>query len=215
MGVIKYKVNTRYNRDNIVKFLCSTDTDNSFITEKQAADYVSNYLKRIPQQIMDALEKEKWEIIITDESLEEKFGYNFKIYGLTDREYKIIYTYSYPTAIEYGLGHEIGHFMDMYLGNISDTPEWIKIFHNHTDLADISPYYFTVGYGEIKKEEYFADCFLMYVNEPETLKRCNRSSYDLFRKLFDNIGVITELINNPVSPDSCFSNGLQIEHSIW
>lgn len=198
MSFIEYDIKPHTLKE-IKDFLFNNDTDKKqwFFTNGQAKEYVDDYLKRIPEQISGVLNifaGNGWKVIITDDNLEEKFGYNYEIYGVTDKEHKIIYVYAYPLAIEYGLGHELGHFVDIYLGNISGSNEWNKCFHQHKQLPNIPCFYFTVGYGEISKEEYFADSFLLYLNDAELLQQCNVAVYNMFVKFFKNIHVLIEAV---------------------
>lgn len=43
-------------------------------------------------------------------------------------------------------------------------------------------------------KEYFAECFLLFINGPILLKKINVSAYYLFEKLINNIDAIVELI---------------------
>lgn len=198
MSFIEYDIKPHTLKE-IKDFLFNNDADKKqwFFTNGQAKEYVDDYLKRIPEQISGVLNifaDNGWRVIITDDNLEEKFGYNYEIYGVTDKEHKIIYVYAHPLAIEYGLGHELGHFVDIYLGNISGSNEWNKCFHQHKQLPNIPCFYFTVGYGEISKEEYFADSFLLYLNDAELLQQCNVAVYNMFVKFFKNIHVLIEAV---------------------
>ena len=154
---IEYKI--QYTRGNIVhNFLFNNDTKEWFLSEKQAKACVEPYLSKIPESLLIAFKNEGWKITITNENLEKRYGYDFEIYGVTDREDKHIYVYSYEDAIKYGLGHEIGHFVDIYLGNVSFTRDWKDIAMKHKK-TNIPPVYFGTGEGENPKDEYFADCF--------------------------------------------------------
>lgn len=147
---ITYHMVPKYTKDNLVKdYLFSDSRDKKwFLTESQANTAVRKYLDKVPTAILNAFQKEDWHIIVTNENLEQKYGYNFEIYGVTDRDEKTIYIYSHQDALNYGLGHEIGHFLDEYLGFISDTEEWKRrkrsiasTFHHLCPSAIIVSYY--------------------------------------------------------------------------
>ena len=95
--------------------------------------------------------------------------------------------------MSYGLGHEIGHFLDEYLGFISDTEEWKGLHTGHKKLPKIPVFYFSEP--EETDYEYFADCFLLYLNEPTLLYDCNKHVYEMFEKIFTNIGAIVEIVS--------------------
>lgn len=109
---IIYDFTKTYSREDIADFLLNFGNNkrNWFLTETQAREAVDAYLKKIPSAIISALEKEGWVIVITDRNLEEKYGYNYEIYGVTDKEEKRIYIYTHKEGIEYALAHELGHF---------------------------------------------------------------------------------------------------------
>ena len=121
---IEYKIKPYFTKDTLMSFLCK---DINYIDADKAKSYVEGYLSKIPVQILNVFDSENWKIIITNEDLKEKFGFTYDIYGVTDYDAKTIYTYASEDAIQYGLGHEIGHFVDMYMGDLSQTLEWDKL----------------------------------------------------------------------------------------
>lgn len=192
---LTYHMVPKYTKDNLVKdYLFNDSRDKKwFLTESQANTAVRKYLNKVPTAILNAFQKEDWHIIVTNENLEQKYGYNFEIYGVTDRDKKTIYIYSHQDALNYGLGHEIGHFLDEYLGFISDTEEWKGLHTGHKKLPKIPVFYFSEP--EETDYEYFADCFLLYLNEPTLLYDCNKHVYEMFEKIFTNIGAIVEIVS--------------------
>lgn len=192
---IEYNITLKYTKNNIIDFLCREDDKKWFLHKNDLKNYIEKYILKIPEPILKAFDKEGWKIILTNENLEDKFGYDFEIYGVTDKNYKTIYTYAYPVAITYGLGHEIGHFVDIFLGNISRTNQWKNICKEHKELSDMPIYYFTLNKCEFYDEEYFADSFLLFLNDKTLLKRCNESAYNLFDRLFNNIDIIIDIIS--------------------
>ena len=192
---IEYNIPFKYTKDNIIDFLCENDDKDWFLHKNDLKNYVEEYISKIPEQILKIFDKEGWKIILTNENLEDKFGFNFEIYGVTDKDYKTIYTYAHPVAITYGLGHEIGHFVDIFLGNISRTNQWKNICKQHKELSDMPIYYFTLNKCEFYDEEYFADSFLLFLNDKTLLKKCNESAYNLFDRLFKNIDTVIDVVS--------------------
>lgn len=192
---LAYHMVPKYTKDNLVKdYLFSDSRDKKwFLTESQANTAVRKYLNKVPTAILNAFQKEDWHIIVTNENLEQKYGYNFEIYGVTDRDEKTIYIYSHQDALNYGLGHEIGHFLDEYLGFISDTEEWKRLHIDHKKLPKIPVFYFSEP--EETDYEYFADCFLLYLNDSTLLYDCNKHAYEIFEKIFTNIEAIVEIVS--------------------
>ena len=192
MNIFLYNFNAKYTRENIAKdFLFKEDSRNWFLTEKQLKEYLTQYIAFIPQPIWNALEKENWKIYFTNEELEKKFNISFEIYGITDYENKVIYVYAHELGIRYSLAHEIGHFLDEYFGKISNLTEWEQIKEGHQKSNEIPIYYFT---DMDNNEEYFADCFLLYVNNKKLLEKCNKRACNLFDKIVNNMDALTEIL---------------------
>ena len=195
---IEYKIKPYFTKDTLMSFLCK---DINYIDADKAKSYVEGYLSKIPVQILNVFDSENWKIIITNEDLKEKFGFTYDIYGVTDYDAKTIYTYASEDAIQYGLGHEIGHFVDMYMGDLSQTLEWDKLVK--TINPQYTPaYYFTLGNDENKGLEYFADSFLLYINDKLLLTRCSLEVNKFWNRLFDYLDDILKVISeNTIKPN--------------
>ena len=193
--IIKYSISKRYTRDNIVKdFIFKPREIEWFLTKFQAKREIKQYIDMIPSVFFAILEHEGWSIVITDENLEQKFGFRYDIYGVTDEENKIIYVYAHQLAVKYALAHEIGHFIDSYLGNISKTYDWKKVRESHERYPsnkELDTYYFTEK--EENDKEYFANCFLLYVNDKGSLYKVNQYAYKIMKRIFENIENIFNL----------------------
>lgn len=189
---IEYDIKPIFTKATLMNFLCQ-DSDNDCLTLNETKKCVKKYLSKIPDQILNVFSQKNWKIVITNEKLEEKFGYNFEIWGLTDFENKTIYTYASEKAINYGLGHEIGHFIDMYMGNLSDTMQWENLVQTINTKVTTS-YYFTLGICENKNQEYFADYFMLYINDNDLAKICSSKVYSFWNKLFLNLNEIIRVI---------------------
>lgn len=193
--LVKYSISERYTKDNLAKdFIFKPQTKEWFLTESQAKKEVDAYLNTVPEAILDALSYEGWSIEITDTNLESRFGFKYEIYGVTDEESKTIYVYAYPLAVKYALAHEIGHFVDSYLGNVSKMHDWkrISVLHeNYPSNKELVTFYFTDK--EENDKEYFANCFLLYINDKDLLKKVNKRAYQVMERICDNIEYIVEL----------------------
>ena len=202
-----YRITPKYTKDNFVKEYLFCDTEEKwFLTENQADLAVKKYLQKVPEAILTAFQKENWHIIVTNENLEQKYGYDFEIYGVTDREEKTIYIYAHQDAVNYGLGHELGHFLDEYLGFVSEAKEWKELCLKHYQIYGMPIFYFSEP--NETEEEYFADCFLLYLNESSILEKCNKDVFEMFKKIFTNIDAIVEIISgNNVKDSSSHRNG--------
>lgn len=187
-----YTIETQYNKDNIKDFLLKNDTRHWFLSENHAKKYVQEYSKKIPFTIFNAIEKEGWTIEITNKDIQKLYNIRYEIYGITIEDEKKIYVCSHELAIQYALAHEIGHFLDRYLEHISWTFRWKEIHSLHKKDVSVPEYYFTDESNN--DEEYFAECFLLFINDPILLKKINVSAYYLFEKIMNNIDAIVELI---------------------
>lgn len=199
--IVEYATNTSNWKDKEIEpysGFFGIDTD-------KAKNYVEEYLSKIPVQILKAFDSENWKIIITNEELKEKFGFTYEIYGVTDYDTKTIYTYASEDAIQYGLGHEIGHFVDMYMGDLSQTLEWNKLVK--TINPQYTPaYYFTLGNNENKGLEYFADSFLLYINDKLLLTKCSLEVSKFWDRLFDYLDDILKVISENTIKTNIFTS---------
>lgn len=191
MSLFTYDLIQKYDKNNLVKdFLFQDDQHGWFLTKTQLTDYLKRYIPKIPASILDAMETAGWQIVFTNKSLEDKFLVTFEVYGMTDYNEKTAYVYAHELGIQYSLAHEIGHFLDNFLNNISNTTEWNAVKQEHKDFR-IPAYYFS---DKDNAEEYFANCFLLYINDKELLRKCNNRACLLFDKIVNNMDAIMEII---------------------
>lgn len=162
-----------------------------FLTESHLRDAVQEYLNKIPKQLLNIFSEEGWTCVITNtRNLEKEYGYNFEIYGLTDYNKKQIIVYATQDGINFSLSHELGHFLDCYLGNISNTQSWKYIYDRfNTNRSYVDARYFS---DKDTPAEYFANCFLLYVNDKNSLKRISSSAYEFFEKTLTHLKYIRE-----------------------
>ena len=82
--------------------------------ETKVVDRVDLTLKRVPFYILDAFEKKEWKIVLTN-TLPSVEGEITDISGATIAEEKTVYLLGNEMAVDYGLVHELGHFVDAYM----------------------------------------------------------------------------------------------------
>lgn len=89
----------------------------------------------------------------------------------------------------------------MYMGDLSQTLEWDKLVK--TINPQYTPaYYFTLGNDENKGLEYFADSFLLYINDKLLLTRCSLEVNKFWNRLFDYLDDILKVISeNTIKPN--------------
>lgn len=191
-----YKLSERYTKNNLARDFLFSTSKLFYLTRNQAKKETEKYLDRIPESLLTAFSSEGWKIIITDENLEDRFNIPYDIYGITDSNDKTIYVYAFSLALQYSLAHELGHFLDYYLGNISKMKDWSAIWLAHRNIPnnrELNEYYFTER--ENSALEYFANCVLLYINDKHLLQKCNRCACELMDKIFDNLDGIVELFS--------------------
>lgn len=186
----------KYTKKNLIDdFLFQDDYRKWFFSEMEGKEYLYEYLEKFKSfaSLLDVMAKHNWSIRFTAQNLERKYDYSYEIYGITLYEQKQIYLYSHEYAIQYALIHEIGHFLDEYLGYISKTKQWSEIKQKHRKITG-TDYYFTDKENE--NTEYFANCFLLYINDPGLLQQSNQDAYLLFKKIEKNIDKMIDVIES-------------------
>lgn len=160
-----------------------------FFSKKQIEELVEDILKRIPQRLLDVLEKLDWKIIITNtRNLEEECSSNIKIYGYTNFEKKEIKVYATKEGIRESLPHELAHFLDSLI-NITNTYEWKKIYEEEKECFRLmSNYYTSINHFS----ECFTDSFMLFVIDNFQLKKYAPKTYSVIENIFEYIEYIID-----------------------
>ncbi len=150
-------------------------------------------LKRIPEELIRRLYDIGVTINTTDDIGEySKYGRVTSKYSHKNKTITMQKTYSNEVVLLHEIGHAIS-YNELPVIKLSDTYRFKKIYENERDLIfpDGEKFYyrnFNVKYEYIKvnSEEYFAQCFSMYVlgTLPKETK-----TYDFFEKYFKEKGV--------------------------
>ncbi|MBM6861101.1 hypothetical protein H9X78_11555 [Clostridium saudiense] len=196
----------------LIILLCPCITDiykynkvsiNSMISELKAEDVeeplyfnIESTLKRLPNELIRRLYDIGVTINTTDDIGEcSKYGRVTSKYSHKNKTITIQKTYSNEAVLLHEIGHAIS-YNELPIIKLSDTYKFKKIYENEKDL--IFPdgeklYYhnFNVKYEYLKvnSEEYFAQCFSMYMLEilPEEAK-----TYKFFEEYFKESGIKDE-----------------------
>ena len=133
---------------------------------------------RIPERIREAFEAGGFRIKMTEWDVAEEAyapygGYRGigRIKAVTDYERKMIYVNDeWPNAII----HEMGHFLNDFLGMYSSRPENRQLFHREAGKISL--------YAASSDREYFAEAFRLYVTEPVLLGLISPESFAMVEK---------------------------------
>lgn len=162
---------------NIQYSYINLSTINDFIFDKdnelfcdiaELKSTVINILTSLPGIIIERFEQTHWTIEFTNtKNLEEMYNIDYEIEGITDFEHKIIYIYAKRSYIYSSLLHEIGHFIDWYLGTISLDIRWDNIFNTNRNKILNSNLFpdLSLSNNNISSFECFADIMSIYLSQ--------------------------------------------------
>ncbi len=147
----------------------------------ERANYIWNEI--IPDNIKQLLTDNGWKITVSGTDLSPRFGFDFKISGITLYDEKIIYIDKRKKDVNHALIHEIGHAIDIINDWPSLSDEFSEIFKtekddfNKCDTESIGD-----GHHTSSAVEYFASVFhQIFVNE-EKCKEFVPRSYEFVSK---------------------------------
>lgn len=130
--------------------------DNSIETEN--INYAYNYWYLLPENIQNKFKDNNWNIVLTNENLEDKFNIDYDIIAITipnNDNSGTIYIENRQSAIRKAFLHEIGHFIDVSLNFISNTEEFNTVYNEEGNVY-LKSDKFKNNYN---KQEFFAEAF--------------------------------------------------------
>lgn len=113
--------------DNLVPSMFIADTEDCNIK------HAYGMYRLLPSYIRNAVEREGWQIVVTNEDLQEKFDRPTPVAGITVPAENRIYLKNSAAVLRYSTYHEVGHVLDYICNNASETPEFIEIFEEEND----------------------------------------------------------------------------------
>lgn len=141
---------------------------------------VNQQLALVPAYIQDAFVRNEWGVYVTDINIGQTY-YNGKfarVMASTNYEEKRILIESRLDAAYESPIHEVGHWFDLYLGFVTDSPEFTAIYSSES-AAFIRSY----GSDCVRDEmEFFSEGFWQYVIAPEQLKATSPQLYDFIHE---------------------------------
>lgn len=130
------------------------------------ADQTMEYLRLLPEKALEALNKDKWYLIITPRNLEKVYHSGVEnTIGLTIYYKKRIYIKNDEYSIDSCTLHEIGHALDAMNNYQSFTEGFNDIYNEESAASGLSKYFTSSA------TEYFAETFQNYFINPELTKK--------------------------------------------
>ncbi|WP_026653434.1 anthrax toxin lethal factor-related metalloendopeptidase [Butyrivibrio proteoclasticus] len=148
-----------------------------------------------PQIVREQFEKEGWNISVMEGSkLDSTYGptvglqNGYSIAGITIYKEKSIYLSSYDDYAVYSCNHEMGHFFDytyMLYKKSGTLPSKSKDFYQiyKDELKGKTNAGLFVDYERCGVDEYFAQAFKYYCEDPTTLKKYYPNTYTYIENL--------------------------------
>lgn len=160
-------------------------TIDSFFSITQIKEKVEKVLSKVNNKLLEYFEKDNWKIIITNrKKLEEEYLTIYQVDGITDFDKKEIIVYATENGIEYSLIHELGHYLDKKLYDVSKSSEWFKMYQENNSKCPLINNYSIQYFTDMNRcNEVFADSFLVYTLDPGVLKRYMPDVYNLFVRI--------------------------------
>lgn len=182
-----------------------TNIDGTFYTNgKLNEDLVvkmQTFIANMPKSYKDAL-ADDWAIVLLEKTPERLFHSSFISINDYDTSGMIIGGYTFTQSrtiyinrtldnddIYRSFVHEMGHFVSFELSSAHGSSEWEAIYNQALEVG-----FETDGYNLSNEAEFFATCFDMYYNEPDTLKSQSQDAYNY----------MSTLMNNEVQDDNIF-----------
>lgn len=139
--------------------------DQSFV------EAANDQLDLLPDYLIDAMEDDGLNIYITDKNIDSYFfgGYYGSVMGVTDTDdngHTDIYIEDREKAVSDATIHEVGHWLDVYCGNVTSTGEFSQIYNAESNAfcnAFLVNFYYDV-------REFYAEGFWKYFTDPDILQ---------------------------------------------
>lgn len=145
-------------------------------------DAANRELKKVPANVLQAFINSGWSFHVTPMDIDAVYfgGQYVAVMGVTVYNDKVIYLEDRMDAVQEAALHEMGHFVDCYLGYPSDTLG--------TYDAESSSYcsYFGVDFYWDRKE-FYADSFWKYLTASTDLQACAPQMYDYWAEILPAI----------------------------
>ena len=142
----------------------------------------------VPEKIQKVLRDRGWTACVSDEDLDRKYmngaygGVSGIAIAYKNMKGGVLKFEDRPRAVTNSVPHEVGHAVDYELGNVSDTPEFERIYRK--EAQSFYPTSDTMRSHLLSSQrEYFAGVFDEYCRNPENCAEMVPESYEYMRKM--------------------------------
>lgn len=148
--------------------------------------YMDAYMAAIPPEAARLLADGGWRIVLTNEDLATRFGYDYDtIAGVTVESARTIFVAASETRIRRALLHEVGHALGVMLGDPDTSAEFQRIYKAEHETFDqqerIDDHCVSTAH------EYFAEAYRHYVLYPDILLQSAPQTYAYLEALCSDI----------------------------
>lgn len=178
--------NTTANKDNKIKDSIINEIlqveGKVTSTEKST---LKNNLYQLPTSLLTAVKDSGLKVVLTTKDVKNYYNYSFSgtMTGLFDPMAGKIYISSKVSHIDKSTVHEFGHALDLLTGKTnysSLSKEWNNIYKAESKTASAS-------YYKSNPQEYFADAFDRYIDNPSNLKAKAPKTYAYIHSAVKNL----------------------------
>ena len=153
----------------------------SYSCNKKLESVLQSYIDKVPKNILDAIQGIGYTIELVKDPGKE-YGYR-NICGLTCTDEKRILIKASKSKFRRAVVHEIGHAYDDYLGWVSGSEEFKKIYKAEKNKFKVHDYISTHYLDN--EREYFAEAFQEYIYYPKKLKVNTPETYKFMTELIE------------------------------
>lgn len=165
--------------------------DGELPTEAMSLEELQTYLNErlalVPENVMNALIADGWQIILTSENLSERYfqGILSTVNAVTDSTIKTIWINETERAITKSAIHEVGHYLDFKFGIINTSPEFVSIYE--AEKRSFKVVDGSAGYARTSSQEYFAEAFQQCILHPENVQTNAPMTYAFIMNLVSQL----------------------------
>ena len=155
--------------------------DSNGYVDKDYFESVVDYYNMVPANVRNAFVNDGWHVMVTTDSIYVE-GITDTVVAVTMFQEKMIYM---STLDAESIIHEMGHYVDGRNDFVSTTLD------SRTYASDLNGFMQLDGATHVHNysttPEYFAECFYLYVTQPDNLKSYCPGTYDFIVESVNNI----------------------------